>query len=163
VPREDDRLNFMALVYLLAKQLIAVGVVPDLSFTSIARDSEKKIKFMRKSDRGTEHFQEQLLALFMYIMTGSDKQEEQLKLIKEVPELPADLKEALSAKINSPDTADQLRGFLRKYIEEEVPISQSINGTDRPMLLSFNLTQLILSHPVSRLVEYELDLNECVF
>lgn len=39
VPREEDRLNFVALVYLLAKQLIAVGVIPDLSFTAIVRDS----------------------------------------------------------------------------------------------------------------------------
>lgn len=88
VPREEDRLNFIALVYLLAKQLIAVGITPDLAFTSIVRDSEKKVKFLRKSDRGTEFFHKQLLELFMYIVTGFVKQEEQLKAIRQVAELP---------------------------------------------------------------------------
>jgi hypothetical protein len=46
-------MNFIALVYFLAKQLHTIGVVPDLSFSSVVRDSQKKLKFLRKSEKGT--------------------------------------------------------------------------------------------------------------
>lgn len=73
VPREEDRLNFVCLVYWLAKQMMASGVVPDLAFSSVVRDGDKKVKFLKKSDKGTDHFSKQLLTLFLHIMTGTDK------------------------------------------------------------------------------------------
>jgi hypothetical protein len=48
------------------------------------RDTDRKLKFMRKSDKGTEHFHKQMLTLFMHIITGTDKSEEQSKLIKNI-------------------------------------------------------------------------------
>jgi hypothetical protein len=69
---------------MLALQLLAAGIVVDLSFSSIMRDTDRKLKFLRRSDKGTEYFHRQVLTIFMHIMTGTDKTEEQSKLIKSI-------------------------------------------------------------------------------
>jgi hypothetical protein len=52
----EDRLNLIGLLYALAKELRDNGILVDLSLSSIVKDREKRLKFLRRSSKSTDLF-----------------------------------------------------------------------------------------------------------
>lgn len=154
----------VSLLYVLAKELRDNGILVDLSVSSIVKDIDKRLKFLRKSNKTTEFFDTQFVQLFMNVMTASDKRETQVKVLKDIESLPGELKDKL---INSPidqSSAEMLIHFLRDYMEREVEVQITVAGMESMSgKCGIKNEELILTIAGHTEPTYALKIMDCAF
>lgn len=81
---------FLLVMYQLAQLLITFcGIKPDFTLSSMVRDRDGHLKFLKKSkNQSNEYFNEQLTETFLAVLSASDKAEEQQKWLENTNELP---------------------------------------------------------------------------